>query len=172
MYVKAFRGKLKSMVSLARIICVYCAQAKQNHTPNEFVLLQDKDDPKRTALARYNKELGILMPLIYGKADAMAIRPRNKEQAMAMELLLNDDVKLITLLGPAGTGKTLLAIAAGLYKVVRDKSYMRLLISRPVMPLGKDIGFLPGTKEEKLENWMIDQGDVHYSGSFFNSLPD
>ena len=71
-----------------------------------------------------------------------------------MELLLNDDIRLVTLLGTAGTGKTLLAIAAGLQGVVKDKTYKRLLISRPVIPLGKDIGYLPGTKEEKLESWM------------------
>ncbi len=124
--------------------------------PNEFILMSDKNDPKHTALGRYKKELGIIMPLIFSKAktQVMSIRPKNKEQAMAMELLLNDDIRLVTLLGTAGTGKTLLAIAAGLQGVVKDKMYKRLLISRPVMPLGKDIGYLPGTKEEKLESWM------------------
>jgi len=122
--------------------------------PNEFALLVDRKDPKHTAIGRYKEEFGILMPLIFNTMSVMSIRPRNKEQAMAMELLLNDDINLVTLVGPAGTGKTLLAIAAGLQKVVRDRSYLGLLISRPVMPLGKDIGYLPGTKEEKLENWM------------------
>jgi PhoH-like ATPase len=122
--------------------------------PNEFALLVDRKDPKHTVIGRYKEEFGILMPLIFNKMSVMSIRPRNKEQAMAMELLLNDDINLVTLVGPAGTGKTLLAIAAGLQKVVRDRSYLGLLISRPVMPLGKDIGYLPGTKEEKLENWM------------------
>lgn len=123
---------------------------------NEFGLMQDKEDPKHTALARYKEEFDILMPLIFNKAksNVMSIKPRNKEQAMAIELLLNDDINLVTLVGPAGTGKTLLAIAAGLHKVVKDRSYEGLLISRPVMPLGKDIGYLPGTKEEKLESWM------------------
>ncbi|MFC1479861.1 PhoH family protein [Candidatus Omnitrophota bacterium] len=122
--------------------------------PNEFALLVDKEDPRHTAIARYKEEFGILMPLIFNKMNVMSIRPRNKEQAMAVELLLNNDISLVTLVGPAGTGKTLLAIAAALHRVVRDKSYAGLLISRPVMPLGKDIGYLPGTKEEKLENWM------------------
>jgi PhoH-like ATPase len=122
--------------------------------PNEFVFLEDKNDPKHTAIGRYNKEFGILMPLIYTKNQVMSIRPRNKEQAMALELLLNDDLKLVTLIGQAGTGKTLLAIASGIQKVVKDASFTRLLISRPVMPLGRDIGFLPGTKDEKLESWM------------------
>lgn len=127
---------------------------KDQFFPNEFALLMDKEAPKHTAIGRYKEEFGFLMPLIFNKMSVMSIKPRNKEQAMAMELLLNNDIELVTLVGPAGTGKTLLAIAAGLQKVVRDKSYARLLISRPVMPLGKDIGYLPGTKEEKLENWM------------------
>ncbi|MGB2599764.1 MAG: PhoH family protein [Candidatus Omnitrophota bacterium] len=122
--------------------------------PNEFAFMVDKAEPKHTAIGRYKEEFGILMPLIFNKMHIMSIRPRNKEQAMAMELLLNDDIHLITLVGSAGTGKTLLAIAAGLQKVVKDKSYNGLLISRPVMPLGKDIGYLPGSKEEKLESWM------------------
>ena len=130
------------------------AVSKDQFFPNEFALLLDKESPKHTAIGRYKEEFGILMPLIFNKMAVMSIRPRNKEQAMAMELLLNDDINLVTLVGPAGTGKTLLAIAAGLQKVVKDKSYEGLLISRPVMPLGRDIGYLPGTKEEKLENWM------------------
>ena len=127
---------------------------KDEFYPNEFALLVDKEDPKHTAIGRYKEEFGILMPLIFNKTHVMSVRPRNKEQAMAVELLLNNDISLVTLMGPAGTGKTLLAIAAGLQKVVKDKSYTGLLISRPVMPLGRDIGYLPGTKEEKLENWM------------------
>lgn len=73
---------------------------------------------------------------------------------MALELLLDDTVKLVTLVGKAGTGKTLLAIAAGLKKVFDDSAYGRMLISRPIVPLGKDIGYLPGAKEEKLSHWM------------------
>ena len=128
---------------------------KEHFFPNEFALMVDREEPKHTAIARYKEEFGILMPLIFSKThQVMSIRPRNKEQAMTVELLLNDDVSLVTLVGPAGTGKTLFAIAAGLQKVVKDHSYSRLLISRPVMPLGKDIGYLPGSKEEKLESWM------------------
>ena len=115
------------------------AVSKDQFFPNEFALLLDKESPKHTAIGRYKEEFGILMPLIFNKMAVMSIRPRNKEQAMAMELLLNDDINLVTLVGPAGTGKTLLAIAAGLQKVVKDKSYEGLLISRPVMPLGRDI---------------------------------
>jgi PhoH-like ATPase len=127
---------------------------KEQFYPNEFAFMVDKDDPKHTAIGRYKEEFGIVMPMIFNKMHVMSIRPRNKEQAMAVELLLNDDIRLVTLVGSAGTGKTLLALAAGLQKVVKDKSYNGLLVSRPVMPLGKDIGYLPGSKEEKLESWM------------------
>lgn len=122
--------------------------------PHEFALLMDVHDNKHTAIGRFNPDAGVVQPMIFSKSPIMSIRPRNKEQAMAVELLLNTDISLVTLVGAAGTGKTLLAIAAGLQKVVRDKSYTGLLVSRPVMPLGHDIGYLPGTKEEKLENWM------------------
>lgn len=84
----------------------------------------------------------------------MGIRPRNREQAFAMDLLLDDNVRLVTLLGMAGTGKTLLALAAGLQRVVEEGAYSRLLVSRPVMPLGRDIGFLPGSVDDKLGPWM------------------
>ncbi len=122
--------------------------------PNEFALFVDRTNPKHTAIGRFKEDFRILMPLIFNKMSVMSIRPRNKEQAMAIELLLNNDVNLVTLVGQAGTGKTLLAIAAGLQKVLKDKSFERILISRPVVPLGRDIGYLPGTKQEKLESWM------------------
>lgn len=76
------------------------------------------------------------------------------EQHFALELLLRPDIQLMTMLGQAGTGKTLLALAVGLQKVIEDKQFRRIMVSRPIMPLGKDIGYLPGTKEEKLESWM------------------
>lgn len=82
------------------------------------------------------------------------IKPRNVEQRCAMDLLLRDDIKLVTLVGPAGTGKTLLALACGMRKVFDEGTYSRILVSRPIMPLGRDIGYLPGTKEEKLFPWM------------------
>jgi PhoH-like ATPase len=131
-----------------------CKVAEGEFYPNEFGMMVDREDPKHTALGRYKQEFGILMPMIFNKSQVMSIKPKNKEQAMAIELLLNNDINLVTLVGSAGTGKTLLAMAAGLQKVVKDKSYSGLLVSRPVMPLGRDIGYLPGTKEEKLESWM------------------
>src|ERR1700730_16284650 len=74
---------------------------------------------------------------------------------MALDLLLDEEIKLVSLVGPAGTGKTFLALLAGLYKVLLEESYEKMLISRPVIPLGRDIGYLPGTVEEKLHSWML-----------------
>jgi PhoH-like ATPase len=122
--------------------------------PNEFVLLKDRDNPKHTGLARYLAPEKSLVTLASASLHPYGIEARNIEQSIAIELLLSDDVQLVTLVGRAGTGKTLLALACGLHKVVREKRYERLLVSRPIMPLGQDIGYLPGTKEEKLSHWM------------------
>ena len=95
-----------------------------------------------------------LVPLRKLRDGVWGIRPRNKEQHFALDLLLCDDIKLVTLVGKAGTGKTMLAIAAGLQKVVEEQLYSKLLVSRPIFPLGRDIGYLPGDIEEKLNPWM------------------
>jgi len=116
--------------------------------------LRERENASHTALGRYDglqKKVSQIKKLREG---VWGIRPRNKEQHYAMDLLLNDDVKLVTLVGKAGTGKTLLAIAAGLQKCVEEGIYQKLLVSRPIFPLGKDIGFLPGDIEEKLNPWM------------------
>ncbi len=88
------------------------------------------------------------------KEGIWGIQPRNREQQFAFDLLLNDEIQLVTLVGKAGTGKTLLAIAAGLHKAGDEGVFSRLLVSRPVFPLGRDLGFLPGDVEEKLAPWM------------------
>jgi PhoH-like ATPase len=122
--------------------------------PNEMVLLRDEVTHNHTSLAKYSRKTGNLSPIREFKEGVWGIAMRNKEQSFAMDLLLNDELKLVTLVGKAGTGKTLLAIAAGLSKTTDENVYNRLLVSRPVFPLGKDIGFLPGELEEKLMPWM------------------
>ncbi len=120
--------------------------------PNEYCLLSSAE--QSSAICKYNSKTKRLEPLIKLARDIWGIQPLNVEQKCALDLLLRDDVKLVTLIGPAGTGKTLLALAAGLRKVFDEGIYSRILVSRPIVPLGKDIGYLPGTKEEKLFHWM------------------
>jgi PhoH-like ATPase len=120
---------------------------------NEFILLQDETNPKHSALGRATGP-ETLSHLVKDYESAWQIQARSKEQRMALELLLNPDISLITLIGRAGTGKTLLALAAGLESVLHKEIYDKVLVSRPIVPMGKDIGYLPGTKDEKLSLWM------------------
>jgi PhoH-like ATPase len=122
--------------------------------PNEFVLLQSKDNPKHSALGRHFEDN--LISLVDPKPEMSVwnIQPRNKEQRMALDLLLDPAIQLVTLVGRAGTGKTLLALAAAVEMVLRQNVYEKILVSRPIVPLGNDIGFLPGDKDEKLSHWM------------------
>jgi len=123
--------------------------------PNEFIILHDEANPSRSAVAKWSSDRRRAIPVIkVPKEGVWGIRPRNKEQSFALDLLLNDEIKIVTLVGKAGTGKTLLAIAAGLAKTMEEGVYHKLLVSRPVFPLGRDIGYLPGSVEEKLNPWM------------------
>tara|TARA_R100000664_G_scaffold34054_1_gene53692 strand:+ start:5360 stop:6673 length:1314 start_codon:yes stop_codon:yes gene_type:complete len=123
--------------------------------PNQFVLLVSNQNEKKTALARF---VGYNQPLkrISGshKKGIWGVKPRNKEQMFALDLLKDNDVNIVTLIGKAGCGKTLLAIAAGLHQVMEEQIYKRLVISRPIEPMGRDIGYLPGTLEEKMAPWV------------------
>lgn len=119
--------------------------------PNEYFVITSPEHS--SAVAKFDSVQKQLMPL--NKVNNIwGISPRNVEQKCALDLLLNDNIQLVTLIGPAGTGKTLLALACGLRKVYDENSYSRILVSRPVVPLGRDIGYLPGSKEEKLFHWM------------------
>jgi len=122
--------------------------------PHEFVILKDEMGTGKSALLRVNAEVSRLEPLYLSQDAVWGISARNAQQRMALELLLNDEIPLVTITGKAGTGKTLLALAAGLMKVEDDHKYKKLLIARPVVPMGKDIGYLPGEKDEKLRPWM------------------
>lgn len=122
--------------------------------PHEFVILKDEIGTGKSALLKVNSDASRLEPLYLGNDSVWGISARNAQQRMALELLLNDDIPLVTITGKAGTGKTLLALAAGLFKVEDEHKYKKLLIARPVVPMGKDIGYLPGEKDEKLRPWM------------------
>lgn len=122
--------------------------------PNVSVTLKDEGNPGHTSIGRYKGDKDAVVPLRVSREGAWGVRPRNLEQSFALDLLLDDSVNLVTLVGKAGTGKTLLAIAAGLKKVIDEGTYARLLVSRPIFPLGKDVGYLPGDLEEKLNPWM------------------
>ncbi len=139
--------------SLARLAGTGELPWKERLFPNEFALLRDRASGSQ-ALARSDPAGGRLVALGPWEGAASGISPLNERQRVALELLLDDEVRLVTLVGKAGTGKTLLAIAAGLKSTVEDKRYARMLVTRPVVPVGKDIGYLPGEKSAKMAAWM------------------
>ncbi|GAB6935928.1 PhoH family protein [Calditerricola yamamurae] len=122
--------------------------------PNQFLILRSLAGGSASAVVRVSAgcEWAHLLPS--SQEPVWGIRPRNVQQKMALSLLLDDEIPLVTLTGKAGTGKTLLTLAVALHKVEEERRYQRLLVARPVVPLGKDIGYLPGEKEEKLRPWM------------------
>ncbi|MDB5052301.1 MAG: PhoH-like protein [Bacilli bacterium] len=137
-----------------RYLSVSSLQLSYSLHPNEFVILKDELGTSKSALLKVNADGKRLEPLFLSNDPIWGIGARNVQQRMALELLLNDEIPLVTLTGKAGTGKTLLALAAGLMKIEDEHKYKKMLIARPVVPMGKDIGYLPGEKNEKLRPWM------------------
>lgn len=126
--------------------------------PNQFVMLISNSNEKKTALVRFvNYDVPIKKIDSY-KKGVWSVRPKNKEQNFALDLLMNPDIPLVTIIGKAGSGKTLMALAAGLQQcfgeTANDCKYSRVIVTKPVEPVGKDIGFLPGTMEEKMMPWL------------------
>ncbi|WP_088067787.1 PhoH family protein [Gottfriedia luciferensis] len=122
--------------------------------PNQFIVLKDALGGKSSALGVVDKTGTKIKKFVFSNEHIWGIRPRNAQQSMALELLLRDDIPLVTLIGKAGTGKTLLALAAGLMQTEDLQNYKKLLVARPIVPVGKDLGYLPGEKDEKLRPWM------------------
>ncbi|NMC67951.1 MAG: PhoH family protein, partial [Spirochaetales bacterium] len=156
-YETIYKGYRKIKIDSEQIDKIYKEHnliTNEKYVANEFIELVDLRNEKHTALTRFIKEENLLKLINSKELYAFGIRPKNMEQIFAFNLLLDDSVKLVNLIGKAGTGKTLIAIACGLLKVLKEKKYKRLLVARPVIPMGKDIGYLPGSKEEKLSSWM------------------
>ena len=122
--------------------------------PNHYVVMKDESNPNHSAVGRFDEGLGAIVPLVTPNDSIWGVHPRNVEQSFALDSLLNDDILFVSLVGKAGTGKTLLALAAGLHKTLDEGRFQRLLVSRPIFPMGKDIGYLPGDVEQKLNPWM------------------
>lgn len=127
--------------------------------PNQYVMLVSNENDKKSALARFKSHHDPLENVIHKNIPDWKIDARNKEQAFAIDMLMDPEIKIVSLVGRAGSGKTLMAIAAGLQQTIGLRSesnhYNRLIVSRPVQPLGKDIGYLPGTMEEKMLPWLM-----------------
>lgn len=126
----------------------------KQYFPNEYCTLVDEANPKKTALTKVDATGRKLIPIFDVRDGVWGIKPRNREQHYAFDALLDDRVKLVTLMGKAGTGKTLMAMAAGLKRTVLDREFRRLVVARPTISMGKELGFLPGSLDEKLAPWM------------------
>ncbi len=123
--------------------------------PNQFIMLISNSNDKKTALARFINYNTPLQKIIKSSANVWRTNPRNKEQQFAFELLMDPNVPVVSLVGKAGSGKTLLALAAGLEQTFNTNGiYKKIVVTKPVEPVGKDIGFLPGTMEEKMMPWL------------------
>lgn len=127
---------------------------KEGKHPNEYYILHEEDNPRNSALGRYAPNEGGIVGVRNINTGAFGITGKNAEQRFAIDALTNPDIHLVSLVGKAGTGKTLLAVASALASTIEQKDYKKMLISRPVIPMGKDLGYLPGTLEEKMNPWM------------------
>lgn len=121
--------------------------------PNQYIVLKNMSSSQR-GIARLDFKKNKLVALSDISKGVWGIKPKNLEQTIAFDMLLNDDIKLVTIVGKAGTGKTLIALASGLQKSLDDQLYKKLIVSRPIIPMGKDIGYLPGDVNEKMGPWL------------------
>lgn len=152
-----YEGYLEISISPAQIDSFYKDkkyEADVKLYANQYVIMKDSTNPNHSAIGRYSETAKAIVPLMNPVDSIWGIHARNVEQAFAMDCLLNDEILFVSLVGKAGTGKTLLAIAAGLHKTLDQGVFQRLLVSRPIFPMGRDIGYLPGDIEQKLNPWM------------------
>ena len=154
-----YTGMIELTVPAAKLVSFRASgelqlTAGQKYFPNEYCILLEEGNPKRTALAKVDPTGTKLVPILDCREGVWGIKPRNREQHFALDALLDDRVKLVTLMGKAGTGKTLLALAAGLKRTILDREFRRLVVARPTVSMGKELGFLPGSLDEKLAPWM------------------
>ena len=132
-------------------------QEKRTIYPNEFLMLISNSNKTTTALAKFERKDAPLKKIKQyknGNSGVWGINPKNKEQNYALDLLMDPKIPIVTLVGKAGCGKTLLAVAAGLEQVLEKNIYTRMIVSRPIQPMGRDLGYLPGTLEEKMAPWL------------------
>lgn len=153
-----YSQELQTLFEGDRLIAAECAP-DETFYPNQLVHMRACDKPNQSVLARYDH--GELTPLRFERQLAWGIKPKNREQRMAYELIMDDTIPFVTIIGPAGTGKTILSMAAALQKVIEEEVYSRIILIRPVVAAGDDIGFLPGEEHEKLKPWM---------GSYFDAF--
>jgi PhoH-like ATPase len=139
-------------------MCLDESMLKERLYPNQFLLLISSSNPKKSAICRFHELKRPLQQInVKDYSRSWGIKPRNKEQTFAYDLLFDPEVPLVSLIGRAGSGKTLMAIAAGLEQClgIEERRYKKLVVSRPVQPMGKDIGFLPGSMEDKMMPWLM-----------------
>ena len=126
--------------------------------PNQLIMLVSNANHKKTAIAKFTRYEEPLQKIV-NYDGVWGVRSRNKEQAFALDILMNPDISVVSLVGKAGSGKTLCAIAAALEQTLEsskgESPYKRVIVSRPIQPMGKDIGYLPGSMEEKMTPWLM-----------------
>ena len=142
---------------------IACPLTDEPFYPNQFILLEEEGNPGYHLMAQVKQEpRGLFLEAPYEREGwVWGVRPKNEEQEMALNLMMDDSIPLVTVTGAAGTGKTLLALATALDKVIDRQLYQKIVLIRPVIAAGQDIGYLPGTEEEKLKPWM---------GSFYDAF--
>ncbi|MGQ0627308.1 MAG: PhoH family protein [Phycisphaerales bacterium] len=152
-----YQNRMLPLAALAEYLTATDAAGDEFVRPlhaHQFVILRDSEDESHSGLARRLADTDHVIPVTGPRKPIFGILARNLQQTMALDLLMDDEIRMVTLLGSAGTGKTLLAVAAGMAKVFNEERYDKLLVARPIMPMGRDIGYLPGSKDDKLGAWM------------------